>query len=221
MSSQEPEKISGIESTQGSKKVESTSEVESTERSSPNKEKFDQLTSKPAEPTQQVQNENIGKPSPMQNVQPVEPSSRPSKAEIVQKTDAMVHRIDDIKKELSTAGQVNPAYHNVLQSKLSHINESVKIALSKVGVEGAAMKPPASVTGNGAIDKFLGMLTHGQSEMTKLSSSMSGDASGSFSPGQLLAVQIKVNHMQQEIEFFTSALSKALESVKTIMNVQV
>jgi hypothetical protein len=42
-----------------------------------------------------------------------------------------------------------------------------------------------------------------------------------FTAADMLAMQIKVGYVQQEIEFFTSLLNKALESTKTIMNVQV
>jgi len=42
-----------------------------------------------------------------------------------------------------------------------------------------------------------------------------------LSPATMLLIQIKVGYIQQEIELFTSMLNKALESTKTIMNVQV
>ena len=42
-----------------------------------------------------------------------------------------------------------------------------------------------------------------------------------LTPQQLLSVQVKLNFIQQELEFFTNALSKGIESVKTIMNVQI
>jgi hypothetical protein len=37
----------------------------------------------------------------------------------------------------------------------------------------------------------------------------------------MLAMQVKVGFVQQEMEFFTGMLNKALESTKTLMNVQV
>jgi hypothetical protein len=42
-----------------------------------------------------------------------------------------------------------------------------------------------------------------------------------ITPANMLRIQMKVSYMQQEIEFFTAVLNKALESTKTIMNVQV
>jgi hypothetical protein len=37
----------------------------------------------------------------------------------------------------------------------------------------------------------------------------------------MLRIQLKVGYITQEVEFFTAVLNKALESTKTIMNVQV
>jgi hypothetical protein len=42
-----------------------------------------------------------------------------------------------------------------------------------------------------------------------------------ISPASMLAIQIKVGFISQELDFFTGILNKALESTKTIMNVQV
>lgn len=42
-----------------------------------------------------------------------------------------------------------------------------------------------------------------------------------MTPEKLLAVQIKLNYVQQELEFFTNILNRAVESVKTLMNVQI
>lgn len=222
MPGEELEKIGEVEKTSGTKNVQSV-EMEGTERSAPNKEKFDDLVkTQPTQQTEQIAKTEGTKPSPMDasSTQPVERVSRPTQTEIVKKTDSIIHRMDDIKATLETPNvKINPAHQGILQSKLSHINESIKIALSKVGMEGGPA--PVAAPGGGAVERFLGMLTHSQSQLTQLSSTMQSDAGGSFSPAQLLAVQIKVNHMQQELEFFTSAMSKALEGIKTIMNVQV
>ena len=44
---------------------------------------------------------------------------------------------------------------------------------------------------------------------------------GQITPANMLAIQMKMGYVQQQIELFTSLLNKALESTKTIMNVQV
>ena len=42
-----------------------------------------------------------------------------------------------------------------------------------------------------------------------------------LSPEKLLSVQIKLNYVQQEMEFFTNILNRSIESIKTLMNVQI
>jgi hypothetical protein len=73
------------------------------------------------------------------------------------------------------------------------------------------------------IDRFIGFLTHGQYQLQKLASDvqMMHLNKEEISPASMLAIQIKVGYVQQEIEFFANMLNKALESTKTIMNVQI
>ena len=42
-----------------------------------------------------------------------------------------------------------------------------------------------------------------------------------LTPDKLFAVQVKLSFIQTEVEFFTATLNKALESTKTLMNVQI
>jgi hypothetical protein len=73
------------------------------------------------------------------------------------------------------------------------------------------------------IDRFLGMLTHSQTQLQSLASDVVKlqGPDGNITPANMLLIQIKVGHISQEIELFTSMLNKALESTKAIMNVQV
>jgi hypothetical protein len=69
----------------------------------------------------------------------------------------------------------------------------------------------------------LGLLTHGQTQLDTLTKDIGimRQQQGEINPADMLLIQIKVTHIQQEIELFTSILNKALESTKTVMNVQV
>ena len=66
------------------------------------------------------------------------------------------------------------------------------------------------------------MLTSSQAKMKNLQRSVEElAATGKMNPGQMLALQMKSNLISQEMELFSSLLGKALEGIKTIMNVQV
>jgi hypothetical protein len=73
------------------------------------------------------------------------------------------------------------------------------------------------------MERFLGLLTHSQAQLGNLAGDIKGITTmdKELSPATMLLLQVKVGYIQQEIELFTSMLNKALESTKTIMNVQV
>lgn len=118
---------------------------------------------------------------------------------------------------------LKPSYHNVVRNHLGHIDEHLKIALSKTGVE--YTPPPSDTKEKSAnpIYRFIDSFTHSEGQMKLLESSLSSflNKKEEIKPGDLLAIQIKISYVQQQIELLTNLLNKALESTKTIMNVQV
>lgn len=133
-----------------------------------------------------------------------------------------ITQIEHVKSQLSQAGtDIKPSYQTLLRNRLTHIDDSLKIALNKAGVE----YTPPPVTGGenkNAIHKFLGFLTNSQNQLENLNSAVDQfNVTGQITPANMLAIQMKMGYVQQQIELFTSLLNKALESTKTIMNVQV
>ncbi len=169
---------------------------------------------------------NSKKPTLMDQVaelnRKVEQVKKVQPTDIVAQAQDVMTRMSQIQEQLSVPDQsIKPAYRNILQNKLTHINENLKIALSSSGIE--SLPPPSQVNSNNPIDRFLGFLTDGQAQLSMIAKeveTMSTDKNN-FTPASMLAVQIKVGFIQQELEFFSAVLNKALESTKTIMNVQV
>jgi hypothetical protein len=150
------------------------------------------------------------------NVKKVQPT------DIVAQAQDIMSRMSSIKDQLAVPNQaIKPAYTNLLKNKLTHINENLRIALSAAGVE--TLPPAGAAATNNPIDRFLGFLTDGQAQLSTLAKEVETMHlnKNSINAGAMLAVQIKVGFIQQELEFFSSVLNKALESTKTIMNVQV
>jgi NADH dehydrogenase/NADH:ubiquinone oxidoreductase subunit G len=166
------------------------------------------------------------KPTLMEEVrnlnQKVDQVTRATHKDLADQANGLVAQIDELKTKLATPNlELKSSVQNLLRNKLTHIDESLKIALSKAGVE---YKPPTKVTGvETPIERFLGYLTDAQYQLGNLGNEVQSLANkkGGLSPAAMLAIQIKVGYVSQEIEFFTSLLNKALESTKTIMNVQV
>jgi hypothetical protein len=137
----------------------------------------------------------------------------------------IIAQIEDVKTQLSHAQptDIKSSYHNVLRNRLTHIDDSLKIALSKAGIENQASEKVVSKGTVNPIERFLGMLTNSQYQLEHLNQAIEqlSLTKAELTPADMLALQIKVGFVGQQIELFTSLLNKALESTKTIMNVQV
>lgn len=145
---------------------------------------------------------------------------------LVKQTKEAISKIDEIKQTLENPNvQIKSTVQHLLQNKLSHIDDSLKIALTKVGME---YNPKENISGTGTpranpIDRFLGFVTDGQNQLEHLGNTLSvmGVNGKELTPTNMLAIQVKMGWIQQELELFSNLLNKSLESIKTIMNVQV
>jgi uncharacterized OsmC-like protein len=223
------EKIEKIDKVSSKEKAESLTEFAEPEtRVPPNKEKFDALVG-----NTQVNNEveatgrrveTTGKVSLMDEIANVgRRVDRITPTELVAQAQEVIGKIEELKGKLNTPNlEIKSSMQETLQNKLSHIDENLKVALSRAGVEYRIPENQAKTSAN-PIDRFLGFLTDGQSKLESLSLDLSkmGNNKEAFSPASMLLIQLKVGFVQQEIELFTSLLNKSLESTKTIMNVQV
>lgn len=222
------EKIKKIARKEGAAKI--VEPEEELQRLAPNKEKFDNLM-QPAKPEKIVQETHLDpskKTSLMDEVRELNSKEKAAKvtpAELVAETEKAINKIDDLKAKLSTSDvSVRESAVPILRNKLTHIDESIRIALSHTGSE--FPEPAAAPIGpkENVISRFLGLLTDGQYKLQTLSTDIAriaADKTSNINPAKLLLVQIKVGQIQQQLEFFAAVLNKALESTKTIMNVQV
>lgn len=147
--------------------------------------------------------------------------------------DQIVQQTDDLRSSFSSAItkveetqknspdlRLSTAHDAILTDKLIHIDSSVKSSLAKAGVEVKATEITPSAN---PLVKYLNYLTNSDKQMSTLVTEIQGlnATKTRLKPEQLLALQIKLNYVQQQIEFFTNVLNKAVEGTKTIMNVQV
>ncbi len=211
----------------GSKRVSSTPEIKPEGLEQGNKEKFDSLM---VEDTQKVTPIEANKVEMTSNSLMDEARKLSSNVDglkgaapqdFLSKTQEVTKQMEELKSKLSSISTLPEGQsQNVLRNKLTHIDESLKVSLDRAGVE---YTPQAKVEGKNPLEKFLNLLTDGQSRLESISSDVQSMQLNKkeLSPATMLSLQIKVGFIQQEIELFTSLLSKAIESTKTIMNVQV
>lgn len=131
-------------------------------------------------------------------------------------------KMEQVKVQL-TENQTIPvksSYEKLLRSHLVHVDDSLKIASSKVGLE---YNPPAPSTDPAVnpLKKLLDLVTNSQNQMDKLHSSLGNLGPEGLTPAMGLAIQAKMGIITQQLELFSGLLNKALEATKTLMNVQV
>ncbi|MBA2727052.1 MAG: hypothetical protein H0U49_02630 [Parachlamydiaceae bacterium] len=224
------DKVEKIEKLSSTEKTSAPFEVDSEEnRIAPNKEQFETLMGqKPIEPEttagRKVESTKVSLVDQVADLSRRAGQVGRSPPELlVAQAQEVITKIDELKEKLSTPNlEIKGSVQNLLTNKLSHIDESLKVALSKAGVE-YDVAPSVSRQSSNPIERFLGFLQDSQSRLNTLSSDVSTMAAtkGEFTPALMLSMQVKVGFVQQELEFFTALLNKALESTKTIMNVQV
>lgn len=167
------------------------------------------------------------RPSPMDEIRELNQKTtalaRATPRELSRQADDVIAQIETLKTKLSTPDlELKSSMQTVLKNKLSHIDENLKAAMEKAGLE---YVPPDQKTKTlmNPIERFLGLLTHSQEKLETLSGDIKimADQPNGLSPADMLLIQIKVGQMMQGVELATASLNKALESIKTIMNIQV
>lgn len=211
-----------------SEKLE-TKEATEVERQAPNKERFDELIGSGQERRSiEIRSPEGEKSSLMDQVRElnnkVESVSKASPDVLVAQTQEVIKKIEDVKTQLASPDlQLKDSVQNLLKNKLSHIDDSLKVVMNRAGLEYTPQTAGGQTGLVAPIERFIGFLTHGQYQLQKLASDvqMMHLNQQEISPASMLAIQIKVGYIQQEVEFFANMLNKALESTKTIMNVQI
>lgn len=207
-------------------------EAEALDRQAPNKERFDNLMGADQMQTQKVSAvpegiEPVEKATLMDEVRNinarVDDLSKVNNRQLIAQANDVIKQIESVKEQLKTPNlDIKNSTQTILHNKLVHIDENLRVALSKAGVE---YQPSTSLENKriNPIDRFLGFLTDGQKQLGTMSAELEFMSKNDtqISPANMLRMQMKMGYITQEIEFFTAVLNKSLESTKTIMNIQV
>ncbi|MGK5594191.1 MAG: hypothetical protein ACSNEK_02405 [Parachlamydiaceae bacterium] len=230
------DKVERIEEITESAKSEPADLGGEANRAPPDKDQFDALMQ--AQNQMAVDNEApvSDKTSLMDEVrtvnQKVSSMGKATSTELVEQAHGVISQIEEVKSKLATPNlEIKGSVQTLLRNKLSHIDDNLKIALNRAGLE---YSPPSqdiatTTTASGPntlaapIERFLGLLTHGQYQLQRLANDIEHmrNTPNNINPADMLAIQLKMGYVQQELELFANLLNKSLESIKTIMNVQV
>ncbi len=127
--------------------------------------------------------------------------------------------------------QINPVAIKQLEMRMGSIEEQQKLLGRLTGVN-----TPQQSSGNipfaegshvnltKPFSTFFGFITNGEQQLFSLErelASFAGPGASNLSPVDMLRIQVKMSHVSQQLELFTSMLNKGLESSKTVLNTQI
>ena len=206
-------------------KVGENIQIAPLEGQSPDRDYFEALMRQRAQKSERIDEAKAMRSTPMEEAvrmhgNGVEKSGDPKK--IMTYVETTIAQIDEVRNTLSQPDlRLKGSVQNLLRTKLTGINEDIRVAFKKVGVD---YINPTEPTGQfNPILRFLGLLTNSQTAMEQLGQDVQNiqNTPDVLSPANLIALEIKTHHIQQQVEFFSNLLNKSLEGMKTIMNVQV
>lgn len=102
---------------------------------------------------------------------------------------------------------------NLPATKEVSYNKNELLSSLKIG-DGELIKP---------VEKFFNFIVRGEKQLYSLESEIDAAFAGGTeipNPGVMLKLQLKMTHVSQQLELFTSMLNKGLESSKTVFNTQ-
>jgi len=114
--------------------------------------------------------------------------------------------------------KIKTQQRGLLKNKLQNANVLMGQVNEKLNLPSVEDSPS---TGGTILERFLNLVSKGQSNLVAAQKQLMSlkDKGESLSPVDLLFIQTKLAHAQQELEFSSIILSKALEDIKTIMNI--
>lgn len=162
-------------------------------------------------------------PSPMQALAPqTNVNGPPTMESVQQQMKATSSQLGDINQKLNTPNlKLKPSEKFLVRSKLEDAHTNIREAAQKVGVE-----PSSEVDTKGLqnpIAKFIALIGDGQEQLESAQNMLTKMSSSGqlVNPGDLLLAQVKINRAQQQLDFSSVVLSKAIEGIKTLFNVQI
>ena len=183
----------------------------------------DKFSSYMNEPTPGTKPEESDQLSPMELAKgATESGVNPTPASILNQIDNTQNRINEIKNNLNTPNlKFKHSQQRLLDNKLSSAKQHLQDASKTLGapIPEEQQVPP----GSSPVAKFLGYLTDGQNQMNSAKSELAslGTQKNTLTPAKFMLIQVKVAQAQQELEYSSVLLSKVIDSIKQMINIQI
>lgn len=206
-------------SPEGTPKVRPDKTLEGGRISQPDSSSFEAYKEKA--PSATTPEQQTGQISPMDLAAKNAASTTPTYQTLLSQSMNVRDSLGDIEKNLKTPKlKLKKSQSNLLNTKLKNANEHLDSAIKKMGAT-----PPENSdisTVSNPVARFLTMITDGQKKLAEAHNTLQNlkTEKGQLQPGDMLLIQIKLSQAQQEIEYSSVLLSKVVDSLKQIMNIQ-
>ena len=161
-----------------------------------------------------------GGPSPMEMAKPQFQTTGPTVNTLLAQSRNAQDALGTVGDQLKEPNlKLKRSQAHLLRNKLGDANTYTRAAAAKLGIDTPPIKMPAHA---GALERFMSYVNDEQDKMSSIQQKLQDmSASGQdLRPGDMLLVQIKMGQAQQEIEYSSTLLSKVIDSIKQVMNIQ-
>lgn len=129
--------------------------------------------------------------------------------------------LGDLNSQLSNPNlKLKQSYKYLLKNKLTEASTHLTAANSKIGTP--LENEDDEQEGGGPLAKFIGYVTSGQNKLEAAKRQLQEMKSkgDQMKPGDFLLIQVQLNLAQQSLEYSSVVLSKAMDDMKMLLNVQ-
>lgn len=130
--------------------------------------------------------------------------------------------LGDISTQINTPNlKLKSSQKYLLKNKLTDATSLLRSANVTLGVDPG--QPPDTANASGPLGKFLALVNDGTKQVDGAAAQLQqmSQSGASMNPADFLLVQVKLNKAQQELDFTSVLLGKAVDDLKQLMNIQV
>lgn len=149
------------------------------------------------------------------------PAAGPTLTTIQEQTKAAQSTMGDLINQMKTPKlKLKQSTKYLLKNKLNSAKGHIKSASDKIGAP--SVEEEETPKGSGPLGKFIGLVTNGQNQLQQTQTELANIAAKGkdMRPADMLMVQIKLSKAQQELEYSSLLLGKAVDDLKMMMNIQ-
>ncbi len=161
-------------------------------------------------------------PTPMELVgHPPVGATQPTLDTLLTQAKLATITLGDVQTQLQTPNlKLKQSQKYLLKNKLSDASNHLRSANAKMGAP--IPDEPEEDSSQGPLSRFMALLTDGQNQLDSAQAYIKkmNESGTSLSAGDMLLLQVKMNKAQQELEYASVLLGKAMDDIKTLFNVQ-